>query len=184
MKESGCEKMRLFLWGMLIFLLGGCLLAVGGCAKKAVEAEPSAHTNDTEMRVRAESVSTVREQTQSAKRVKFIFDGGEATAELHDNSTSRDFQSLLPMTLQFKDFNNTEKIAYPPRALAIEKTPPKFEPSVGELTVFVPWGNLAVFYRDFKYSDDLVSIGRVTSGIESLAKMEGAFSARIEAISE
>lgn len=164
--------------------LGGCFLTLGGCAKNTAEAERAAHAGNTEMRAQVETVSAARKPTSAVKRVKLLFEGGEAIAELNDNPTSRDFQSLLPMTLQFEDFNNSEKIAYPPRALSIEKAPTRFEPFVGEITVFVPWGNLAIFYRDFKYSADLVSIGRVTSGIELLAKTVGEFSVRIEAISE
>lgn len=55
---------------------------------------------------------------------------------------------------------------------------------MGYLTLFAPWGNLAIFYRDFRYSEGLVSIGRVTHGIEALAEMSREFAVRTEAVPE
>lgn len=118
------------------------------------------------------------------QKIRMTFDGGEAIAELYDNPTSRDLVSMLPLTLSFKDFNGTEKIAYPPRKLSTEKAPDGIDPSEGDLTLYAPWGNLAIFYHDFRYSPGLVSIGHITSGLEKLAKMNGDFSVRIEAVNQ
>lgn len=133
-------------------------------------------------KVRLETAVSQRTEAADAKRIKLTFGGGEAFAVLHNNPASRDFASMLPLTLRFSDFNGAEKIAYPPRRLTLEETPLGFAPSAGDLNVFVPWGNLAIFYRDSGYSQDLASVGRLTSGIETLAAMEGEFSVRIELI--
>jgi hypothetical protein len=44
---------------------------------------------------------------------------------------------------------------------------------VGDITYYAPWGNLAIFYRDFGYSPGLVRLGRIDSGIETLAASSG-----------
>jgi len=91
---------------------------------------------------------------------------------------------MLPLALSFKDFNGTEKIAYPPRKLSTEKAPDGIDPSEGDLTLYAPWGNLAIFYHDFRYSPGLVSIGHISAGLEKLAKMNGDFTVRIEAVNQ
>jgi hypothetical protein len=40
-------------------------------------------------------------------------------------------------------------------------------------------GNLAVFYKNFSYSDGLISLGKITSGIEAL-NISGAIKVKIE----
>jgi hypothetical protein len=54
---------------------------------------------------------------------------------------------------------------------------------VGDITYYAPWGNLAIFYRDFGYSSGLVSLGRIESGIEALSA-PGAVQTTIELIGE
>lgn len=39
---------------------------------------------------------------------------------------------------------------------------------VGDITYYAPWGNLAIFYRDFGYASRLVVLGKLDSGIEAL----------------
>lgn len=139
--------------------------------------------------VQAETVKTEHEmisQSQEAKqvRVKFTFDGKEAIAELEDNSTSRDFLQSMPMTLHFKDYNETEKIADPPKKLSKENAPDGFVPEPGDLAVYGPWGNVSVFYKDFRYSKGLIPMGHFISGLENLAGMNGEFDAKVEAISK
>jgi hypothetical protein len=45
---------------------------------------------------------------------------------------------------------------------------------------YAPWGNLAIFYRDFDYSDGLVKLGALTSGIDAFAQHSGDFSVTFE----
>jgi hypothetical protein len=92
-------------------------------------------------------------------RVKLAFDGTEAIVTLRDNPTSRDFVSALPLTVTLRDYAATEKIAYLPRKLSTEGAPAGFDPSVGDLTYYAPWGNLAIFYKDARHASGLVPIG-------------------------
>lgn len=36
--------------------------------------------------------------------------------------------------------------------------------SARDITVYAPWGNLALFYRDFTYTDDLIRLGSLGPG--------------------
>lgn len=182
MKERQVKKVRFLVSTVLIFTVSCFILLTGGCTQKRTEA--MIHSDKTIITARAKGAAMDQKQVQPMKRAKLIFAGGEAGVELYDNPTSRDFQSLLPLTLQFRDYNGTEKVADPPRILSVQEAPPGFDPSIGDLTLFAPWGNLAIFYRDFRYSDGLVSIGRFTYGFEALSEMEGEFAVRIESVPE
>ena len=103
-------------------------------------------------------------------RIRLTLEGIELWATLDDTATSRDFASLLPLALTLEDDHGTEKISTLPRRLSTEGAPRGSDPSAGDLAYYVPWGNLAVFYRDFAYSSGLVLLGRLDSGSEALAR--------------
>ena len=107
-------------------------------------------------------------QETSAMKIRLTFDGKRVEATLLDNATARDFLSLLPITLTLEDYNATEKIGYPPRKLSTAGAPAGIDPSVGDIAYYAPWGNLAIFYKDFGYSRGLIGLGRIDSGIEAL----------------
>jgi hypothetical protein len=87
-----------------------------------------------------------------------------------NNATTRDFASLLPLAVTLTDYNATEKISDLPKRLSTKEAPPGSDPAVGDISYYAPWGNLAVFYRDFRYSKGLVKLGTIESGIEALKR--------------
>ena len=97
--------------------------------------------------------------------------GGEKAvyATLYDNSVSRDLLSRLPLTLEFSDYNRTEKIArLPPDS-------PDWDTSDAP-------DSLAVFYRDYGHSPGLVPLGKLDSeGLELFASQTGNFTVEISA---
>jgi hypothetical protein len=78
-----------------------------------------------------------------------------------------------------EDYASTEKISVLPRRLSTEDAPSGSDPSVGDITYYTPWGNLALFYRDFGYSSGLVILGKLESGVEALG-VPGSMSVTIE----
>src|SRR5438093_13067561 len=117
----------------------------------------------------------------STMKIRLTFDGKAVEATLLDNATARDLLSLLPMTLTLEDYNSTEKIGYPPRKLSTVGAPAGVDPSVGDLAYYAPWGNLALFYKDFGYSKGLIRLGRIGSGIEALS-VPGSLEVTIERV--
>ncbi|WP_114784840.1 cyclophilin-like fold protein [Botryobacter ruber] len=83
------------------------------------------------------------------------------TATAYDNPTARDFLSLLPITLTLQDYDGTEKVSDLPRKLTTADAPAGYKPSVGDITYYAPWGNLALFYKDFSFASGLVAIGKI-----------------------
>ena len=115
-----------------------------------------------------EQPNRVSNEGKDGMKIRMEVEGTEVTATLDDNATARDFASLLPLTLTLKDYAETEKVSDLPKRLSTEGAPPGADPSVGEIAYYAPWGNLAVFYRDFRYSDGLVKLGKIDSGAEAL----------------
>jgi len=101
-------------------------------------------------------------------KIRLTLDGKTAEATLLDNATARDFLSLLPMTLTLEDYNTAGAAG-------------GVDPSVGDIAYYAPWGNLAIFYKDFGYSRGLISLGRIDSGVEAL-KGPGSLKVTIERV--
>lgn len=116
------------------------------------------------------------------RRRKIRLTVGETVIEgsLADNAASRDFASLLPLTLTLSDYNATEKISDLPSRLSTTDAPEGLAPAVGDITYYAPWGNLAIFYRDFGYSRGLVKLGEISTAIESVAQIGDHTPVRIE----
>lgn len=107
--------------------------------------------------------------------IKLIFNNEELTVSMIDNPTSRDFMKRLPITLTFEDYAATEKISRLEKSLSIEDAPSGTDPFVGDFAYYSPWGNLAIFYRNFGYSNGLVKLGYIETGVEKLAKISGNY---------
>lgn len=112
-------------------------------------------------------------------KIRLMINGKAVIATLNDTAAAREFAAQLPLTLPLEDYAATEKIAYLPKKLATTGAPAGFDPSVGDITYYAPWGNLAIFYKDFGYAQGLIHLGRIESGLEAL-KAQGRVEARIE----
>jgi hypothetical protein len=91
-------------------------------------------------------------------------------ATLNDNETTRDFVSLLPLTLTLNDLFGREKYGHLPRAIA-DRGKRRFTYEVGQLIYWSPGPDVAIYYRDDGEripSPGIIVIGKVDSGIEAL----------------
>jgi hypothetical protein len=104
-------------------------------------------------------------------------------ATMIDNPTTVDFISLLPLSLTLTDYHGLEKVCDLPKKLSTKDAPTGYKPSVGDITIYAPWGNLAIFYKDFSYSTGLILLGKIDTGIDALT-MPGSFEAKLEILEE
>lgn len=111
--------------------------------------------------------------TTEFAKVKMTFDNKEMVVSMHDNGASKDFVSMLPLTLTFDDYVGTEKVSDLPRRLTTKQSPGGTDAELGEFTYFSPWGNLALFYKKFRYADGLIPLGKIESGVEHLKNIDG-----------
>lgn len=92
------------------------------------------------------------------------------TAALDDTTPGRDFARLLPLELVLDDYHGIEKIADLPRKLDTQGAPGKYAASVGDITLYAPWGNMAIFYKPFPATAGLVRLGAFEGSIAPLLK--------------
>jgi len=113
-------------------------------------------------------------------KIRISINNTVLTATMYDNPTTRDFFKLLPLTLELDDYAGTEKISKLPKKLSLKDAPSGSEPSIGDITYYSPWGNLAIFYKDFSYARGLIILGKLDSDISILKNCEELCVIKIE----
>jgi hypothetical protein len=105
------------------------------------------------------------------------------TATLIDSKASRDFASLLPLTLTMNDLFRREKYGHLPRPISEEgRRAHAYE--VGQIAYWAPGPDVAVFYRqDGEPIPDpgIIIVGTIDSGVEAF-DVPGATKVTIELV--
>ena len=112
--------------------------------------------------------------------IKISWKGGESVVELKDSPTSKSLLAQLPASVKLDNFGSEEKIFSLAKKLSTDGAPKGFDPAVGDITCYGPWGNAAVFYRDRGWADGLIPMGRVVSGLEQFAALPPGTEIKIE----
>lgn len=120
-------------------------------------------------------------ETTDSMNIRMTIGGQTITATMENNGAACDLVSRLPLTVTLSDFNRTEKIFYPDPELSLDNTPRGCTPVPGDITIYVPWGNVAIFYKSWSHSNDLVKIGHIDGdGINVLSSQSGTIEVSIE----
>lgn len=169
---------------LLLFSLVACQ-SEENADGESVSPSSSSQTSNEESEV---SVPGVPEDAESEpvepnqRKVLMTIDGKAYEITLYDNSAADALYNSLPLELTFEDYNNVEKIAYlsEEQQLPSEEELEGYDPAPGDLCLYAPWGNLSLFYQDFDYSNGLISLGRMDSGIEDISTQSEDFTVILE----
>ena len=101
-------------------------------------------------------------------------------ARLWDIPTAHDLITQLPLTLEFRDFNDVEKIARLPRELTIDGVPEGDDPEPHDIGYYAPSGDLVFYYGDVGYWDGIVRVGVVDGSIDAIRHQTSSFTATID----
>lgn len=123
----------------------------------------------------------VEKQKGKSMKISIKLESKTLIATLDDNPTTRDFLALLPLTVTLRDYNRTEKISDLPKKLSTEGAPAGSDPEVGDIAYYAPWGNLAIFHKDFGYSSGLVILGKIDGNVDALRE-PAPLKAKIEVV--
>lgn len=127
-----------------------------------------------------EKMTEEEEVENGERKLKLTLDGEQIDITLYDTPTANALYEMLPLELDFEDFNGVEKISYLSQKLPTEGEPDGCDPDVGDFCLYAPWGNLSIFYQDFRYSDSLIMLGHIDSGMDLISGQDGDFSATLE----
>lgn len=160
---------------LLIPFLSLAVLSMAACGGSDEETLPSIQPTPTQPDEDEES------GTATSMKMNIIVGDRTITATMEDNAAAQDFLSRLPLEVMLNDFNNTtEKIFYPNPALTVKGVTRGCAPSPGDITIYVPWSNVAIFCKSWSHSNDLIKIGHIDdNGIEALS-IEGDITVKFE----
>ena len=185
-ENNGITITALVIMIIVIMLLAGITITQGSDLIKNTKVETYV-TNMITIRSKAKvyaEETNAEEPEATARKLKMTVDGQEIPVTLYDTPAANALYEMLPLELSFEDFNGIEKISYLSQELPTEGEPDGCDPDVGDLCLYAPWGNLSVFYQDFRYSDNLILLGHVDSGMELLAGQNEDFSVTLESAEE
>lgn len=126
----------------------------------------------------SENTEAPSENSEYQKAILTIA-GQRFDVTLYDTPAANALYDMLPLELTFEDFNGIEKIAYMDNELPTDGEPQQFDPDVGDLCLYAPWGNLSIFYNDYSTSNGLISLGHIDSGIEIIGSINENFQAEL-----
>lgn len=162
-----------------IFLLLSLLLMTFSLTACNAQVEPTQDntTANTNVKTTTETTST---STQT-KIIKLTTTNKQTIEiELNNSPAANDLYNQLPLSIDLEDYSTNEKIFYPPNKLNTESTP-KATPKIGTLAYYEPWGDVVIFYDDFRANNDLYELGHVISGGDIVSELSGTVT--IETIS-
>lgn len=169
---------KIIILAILLIVIGGIVFSFMLFSKSDNKTENNENVENNNI----EEINEFDDEMNDNYRIKLTFNDNEIFVKLNNSKTSIDFLNMLPMELEFEDYNSTEKISYLPEKLTTEDAPSGYTPEIGDFSYYAPWGNLSIFYEDFRYSNSLIKLGEIESGIEKLEELNGNFVMVIERV--
>lgn len=142
---------------LLIFFMLGVVMTSTACSDDSPISEEPGTTPGNEGNL---DLSTIQFSIQIGETVIY--------ADPVDHATTRDFVSMLPLTLSMGDIRNREKLGYLSRGLA-EGGTVQTTYVVGDMSYWPNGPGLAVFFNHDgrEVASGLVLLGKIISGIEN-----------------
>ena len=128
---------------------------------------------------------TIAHAAQEAKtmKIRLTVNGKAITSTLIDSETTRDFVSLLPLTLTMGDLFGREKYGRLPRAISEGgKRTKSYE--VGDVIYWSPGPDVAIYYRHDRQpipDPGIIVMGKIDHGVEAL-NVPGSVKVMIELV--
>lgn len=127
------------------------------------------------------SLTSQHDLSGELMRIRIVVGEQVLPATLENSEAAKAFADMLPLELKLDDYHSIEKVSDLPGPLPTQGSPAGIDPDVGDITYYAPWGNLAIFYKDFGYSSGLIRLGRIEGSMAALS-VKGSLSARIELV--
>lgn len=117
-----------------------------------------------------ETVTKASPRQSNVMKMRLTANGKAITADLIESETTRDFISLLPLTLTMNGLFGREKFGHLPRAISEGgKRTRTYE--VGDVIYWSPGRDVAIFYRHDGQSipsPGIIVMGKIVSGVDAL----------------
>lgn len=118
------------------------------------------------------------EAGEQMMKIKIVFDENVVIGELNGSAPAKDLLKKLPLTLNMSLHQNREYYA----SILLDKNGKAQDGyQIGDIGYWTP-GNSLVFFYGKGYSDSLIIMGQIISGIEFLPEMGYGSSVHIEVL--
>ena len=98
---------------------------------------------------------------------------------LNNSDAAKELYHQLPLRIEIENYNNNEKIFYPPKKLSTTNTP-KANANSGNLAYYAPWGDVVIFYKDFEAAHGLYELGEAIQGEDYIKELSGIVEIKAE----
>lgn len=162
------------------FVIAGTVaivLAVTGCTTSVEHSTPNSTIPAAASRPSSASSSADPAiEVGRAEGTVVRFTSGDTAIDVtieSDNPTTRDFLTMLPLTLSVEEFAGREKVSRLPRKLETDRSPGS-DPENGDLIYYAPWGSLGFYYDadGIGYSDQTIHLGTFDAAAAQLSRLE------------
>jgi hypothetical protein len=131
----------------------------------------------------AQTVKNEGLKNSDSMKIRLKVNGKIITTTMIDSKTTRDFISLLPLSLNMNDLFRREKYARLPKAISTAGARAHTY-EVGEIVYWSPGPDVAIYYRQDGEripNPGIIVIGKIDSGVEAL-NVAGSVKVTIELI--
>lgn len=171
---------NVLLFGLIVFSLSACETGHREPAASGLETSSETGTSSFERPEAAEAsaeqapaASEEQEDLQNAgRRISVQFGENAVIYELNDGTAATSLYEQLPLTIDVENYSTNEKIFYPPEELDITDSP-LARSGAGTLAYYAPWGDVVMFYGDYRENFSLYELGQAVSGGELISEMSG-----------
>lgn len=147
------------------------IFVLPACGQTQSESAPQPVTETASGQV--PQASEPESAADAVRRIRVQANGNTIVFELNDSQAAQALYEQLPLTVEVENFSTNEKIFYPPEELAVANTPAAESGDAGILAYYAPWGDVVLFYDDFRSASGLYELGHAVSGSEHISAMSG-----------
>lgn len=104
-------------------------------------------------------------------RIELTINGRAVEGYLYDNPVAQQIAQMLPLKLNFEDFNAVEKLAPFPARIDLRGVPKADAPQAGEIGFYAPGSTLVLYYESPGRWPGLVRIGRFDFDLAALREL-------------
>ncbi len=134
---------------------------------------------------KAENKSNIsKNEVKEKMKVVMKVNGKTYNVELLNTKAAKDFYNLLPLTMKLTDYAGAEKVSELGKKfdLDISDSPKASAGKPGDISLYAPWGNIAIFYNNGPHAQGLVKLGNIVEGGKWLEEYRNDFEVTFEKI--
>lgn len=157
-------------------------------ATKQIESQTTT-TTTTQSTKETTSETTAKATTKKSnkdnsddKKISMNINGEEVIISLDDTPAANSFYDMLPLDVDFKNFNSEEKMMSVEEIMENADKPEALSLDIGDFGLSEEDGSLSVITGDKESENSFNKLGTIVSGLDIILKQTGDYSATIKKV--